>query len=122
VGAGGVVGSATPEGQCQWSPWGSHDVAVASVVVALAEFAVDGADVAVAEAPVSADSAGGVVGSATPDGQCLKYQSAYVFSISNRVVHTSGLREAHTQHQWRKRYLEQERQRPWQGRRSTASY
>jgi len=27
--AGAVVGSATPAGQCQWSPWGSHVVAVA---------------------------------------------------------------------------------------------
>lgn len=28
--AGGAVGSATPEGQCQWSPWGSHVLAVAT--------------------------------------------------------------------------------------------
>ena len=78
-----MVGSATPDGQCQWSTCGSQAVAAASVVSALAEFAVEIAAAAVAEAPFSADSAGGVVGSATPEGQCLEHQLDTVLS---RVV------------------------------------
>jgi hypothetical protein len=47
-----VLGSGTPGGQCQWSPWGSHSPSV-------------GGFVGVAEG-----LEGGVVGSGTPGGQC----------------------------------------------------
>ena len=70
VAGGGVVGSATPDGQCQWSPWGSHVDGL--VLAAFADSAVETAFEAVAEADGFPGSAGGVVGSGTPDGQCLE--------------------------------------------------
>jgi hypothetical protein len=52
---GGVVGSGTPDGQCQWSPCGSHSPPCPPP-----------------ERPPVLVSAGGggVVGSRTPEGQC----------------------------------------------------
>lgn len=67
---GGVVGSATPDGQCQWSPWDSH--VEPRVVTGIAESMVETSFEAVAEAPTFADWDGGVVASATPEGQCLE--------------------------------------------------
>lgn len=63
--AGVVVGSATPLGQCQWSPWGSQVDAVASCSSSSEWLWVA---LAVGAAVVCA---GGVVGATTPEGQSL---------------------------------------------------
>ena len=90
-----MVGSATPEGQCQWSPWGSQVLAVASwswsssssswlwvdvegatvTVAAMVEVTLEdlvSSAASSAEWLASCSGVGGVVGSGTPSGQCLE--------------------------------------------------
>jgi hypothetical protein len=106
VAVGAAVGSATPEGQCQWSPWGSQVLEVASwswsssssswlwvdvgAEVTVAEGATTTVEVRVVEAVSSAASAaewlascsevGGVVGSGISSGQCLGYRQFQVLN------------------------------------------